>query len=1278
MESEVPLNVLSVEDEPDFANLLKLNLKEALGATVTIAEDCAAARLALSSSAFDLVTIDHQLPDGDGLELLEEIGRMEDPPPVVMVTGHGDERTAVDSFNLGAAGYVVKDKRLSAMLPEALEHALSGRKLKAVEKEAVKQRELARMYLDAAGVIMLALNEKGEVTLINRKGCEILEHEEAELLGENWFDHFLPASTVDYVKGVFARIMSGDLSQDQYVEGTVVSGSGKEKLIEWHNATVRDESGRIIGTLSSGLEMTERKKAETALAERAEAHRILVGNLADLVWIIDLDLNWTYMSPSVERITGYTVEEAMGLKFEEVMTPDSTRLVFEALEGELERAEESIADPPVPVAMELELYRKDGTTFWTETVAGFMRDPEGTLYGVLGTSRDMTERKKTLDALRESEERYNLIANNSTDAIWLMDMNFKSIWNSPSVEQAGGYTLEELNELPLERNFTPESWEVAAKTMSEVLTPENLADKDMTLSSRNELEIYRKDGSKFWGEIEIALIRDEEGRPLGFLGVVRDVTERKKAEEALKESEAKYRYLTEKMNDVLWTTDLELNGTYISHSVESVLGFSPDVYIKKPVQEKVAPESLRLAVERLAEELQHDGERDSEKPLVIELDLFDSSGAVKCMETALSFVRDENGNPVGIHGLSRDITERKEAEDALKRSEAEYRAVVEDQTELVVRFQQGGIMTFLNDALCSFTGLPREELLGTSFMKFIPEEENVYMQEQLASLDEENPVAIVEHRVVLPSGEVRWMQWTNRALFDAQGNAIEFQGVGRDITERKKTEEALNESEAKFREFADNLPEVVFEADSSGRFVYVNANALEVFGYTEEESYSGSVNVIEMVAEEDRERAARSIQRILTEGPQGSGEYMARRKDGSLFPVILSTLPIIKDGIAVGMRGVLTDTTAQKKAEETLRRSEEQYRLLADNVADVIWTRDMELNLTYTSPSAERLSGYTVEEAGRLSLAESATPESFERATRLWIEEVEKENDPDADPDRTVTVQMEERCKDGSTVWVESKIGFLRDKDGKAVGMLGVTRDISERKKWEEELDRMNAELKGYAHVVSHDLKGPLTATSMVLEMIERVLGKRRLPEEKKEKLDEMLDIGQGSMRRANTLVEDLLVLAEAGAPQDTLPVSVENTVNNVLADNADRIREKGITVEFGPSLGEVVASPIQIYQLFSNLVRNSIEHSGNESPVIEISNLGVEGTVHRFLVRDNGGGIPEEILDDLFIPFVKGESGGTGIGLSIVEKIVKTYGGEIKAYNDNGACFEFALASPC
>lgn len=119
---------------------------------------------------------------------------------------------------------------------------------------------------------------------------------------------------------------------------------------------------------------------------------------------------------------------------------------------------------------------------------------------------------------------------------------------------------------------------------------------------------------------------------------------------------------------------------------------------------------------------------------------------------------------------------------------------------------------------------------------------------------------------------------------------------------------------------------------------------------------------------------------------------------------------------------------------------------------------------------------------------------------------------------------------------------------------------------------------------------------------------------------------------------------------------------------------QAGETVEVASPLGTVVANPTQIYQVFSNLIRNFIKHNKAENPVIEISNLGTDDTTHRFLVRDNGQGIPEEVPDDVFMPFLKAQSSGTGIGLSIVEKVVRAYGGGIRAYKDNGACFEFTL----
>ncbi|GAG52110.1 unnamed protein product, partial [marine sediment metagenome] len=145
--------------------------------------------------------------------------------------------------------------------------------------------------------------------------------------------------------------------------------------------------------------------------------------------------------------------------------------------------------------------------------------------------------------------------------------------------------------------------------------------------------------------------------------------------------------------------------------------------------------------------------------------------------------------------------------------------------------------------------------------------------------------------------------------------------------------------------------------------------------------------------------------------------------------------------------------------------------------------------------------------------------------------------------------------------------------------------------------------------------------------------------------------------------------------PREASPVCVREVVEGVLKERSHEIREKGIEVDVSGDLGTITASPTQIQQVFSNLIGNAINYNDSENPVIRISHLGDDGDGgHRYLVRDNGPGIPEDIIDNVFLPFIKGKSGDTGIGLSMAQKIVKVYGGEIRAYNEGGACLEFVL----
>jgi signal transduction histidine kinase len=238
-----------------------------------------------------------------------------------------------------------------------------------------------------------------------------------------------------------------------------------------------------------------------------------------------------------------------------------------------------------------------------------------------------------------------------------------------------------------------------------------------------------------------------------------------------------------------------------------------------------------------------------------------------------------------------------------------------------------------------------------------------------------------------------------------------------------------------------------------------------------------------------------------------------------------------------------------------------------------------------------------------------------------------------------------------------------------------LARDITDRKQAEEELRRINAELEGYAHTVSHDLKGPLASTTLATSTLDRLLSEKGLAIEGSD-IKNLLGILDNNVWKSAALIDDLLALAEAGQmPESVEDVDVLGVVRRVASENEGAIEERSITLEMDGDLGSVRAAPAHVYQLFSNLIGNCIKHCGADVPVIRIERVDDDGAgCHTYLISDNGVGIPAEDLERVFAPFFKGATGGTGIGLATVKKITNLYGGSIQAYNDGGACFQFTL----
>lgn len=348
------------------------------------------------------------------------------------------------------------------------------------------------------------------------------------------------------------------------------------------------------------------------------------------------------------------------------------------------------------------------------------------------------------------------------------------------------------------------------------------------------------------------------------------------------------------------------------------------------------------------------------------------------------------------------------------------------------------------------------------------------------------------------------------------------------------------------------------------------------------------------------------------------------------------------------------------------KRVESEYRTVVQTAIDGYWVVNMQGQILDVNDAYCEMISYSREELLKMAIGDIEAVEDTAE-TRARIEQVKGSGS-----DRFET---RHRRKDGVLIDVEVSVRYLDTSGGRLFVFI---RDITERKKYRQELERANAELDGYAHTVSHDLRNPLSAIAISCRMMRDTQGEgddvATLAE-----ADEFAGVVERNIERCYSLVNDLLALAEAGQrPSETETVDVRAVVARVEDERAAEIEARGIQIHVDDDLGTLDASPTHVYQVFANLINNAIRHNDAEKPVVYVSRVGAEedGGI-RYLVRDNGSGIAEEDLDRIFIAFVKrGDQSDTGIGLATVEKIVGVYNGEIRAYNDGGACFELVLRS--
>jgi len=518
----------------------------------------------------------------------------------------------------------------------------------------------------------------------------------------------------------------------------------------------------------------------------------------------------------------------------------------------------------------------------------------------------------------------------------------------------------------------------------------------------------------------------------------------------------------------------------------------------------------------------------------------------------------------------------------------------------------------------------------------------------------------------------------------------------REISRHTQVEEALREGTERYSALFDRSLVCIYVQDFEGNFLDANEACLNLVGYTREEMRS--INFAALLDQDQLPIALETLEEILRTGRQENfSRYKVRKKDGGFVWVETEGSLIYREGEPYGVQAIARDITEKKQAEESLRESERRYRLLADNATDVIWTRDMNLRVTYVSPSITSLRGYSVEEVMAQALEENMTPASAELATRVFVEELalEASGEP-VDLSRSRTIEVELKCKDGSTVWTEVKMGLLRDRDNQAQGILGIIRDITERKRAEDELReyrehleelvtertarleheimerkrveegirRLNAglehrvnertaeleqaldelkrldELKdGFLSSVSHELRTPLTSIRSFSEILLQY--DRENPETQRE----FLQIINTESERLTRLINDLLDLSRiqaGGMVWQDGPLSIREVIEDVAKAQHQLREEKSLQLklDISPDLPIVHADRDRIQQVLTNLLGNAIKFSV-EGGEIRICGEPVNGKGSgetpewvRVSVSDQGIGIEEKDYEVIFDRF--------------------------------------------
>jgi PAS domain S-box-containing protein len=1127
----------------------------------------------------------------------------------------------------------------------------------------------AEQILQLVPIAIHVCDAAGRLTFFNRAAAELLGR--APLLGADeesfcgcYRLHRPDGTLIPPVETPMAiALREGRTFRD--VEARLARPDASTFLASISVDLIRGADGSVAGSINVFQDITQRKAVEERLRSRETELQIIRASAPVSLSHWDAGHRLIFASRAFSERWRATPEELVGKGMAEIFGGPA----FEMLRPYLARI---LNGETVEYEMEVP-YAMIGRRFVRVASAPEI-DVNGKVRGYLSAVVDLTERRATENALRETNERLRLAMRTGKLGLWDWDISSDRVTWTDSLYSIHGVTREE--------------FDGSVAGFSKLLHPDDRVPVQRAIQSSLEHDLpyelefraVRPSGGTAWLFTNAVVIR-EDGRPVRMVGATLDITARKSAEIALRESESRFRTLASHAPVGIFLTDTNGDCVFVNEAWRFMSGLSPDEARGKGWAKAIHPDDReRVFAEWYAA-------AQEQRSFASEYRIQRADGAVFWLEGSAVTSRNASGVSTGYIGIVVDITERRKAVDALRESEKRFRTLASHAPVGIFLTNAEGDTLFVNEAWTRMADLSAEQARGWDWTNAIHPDDRDGIIRGWQEASRRGVARKAEYRFLHRDGSITWVQGNAVQLHDEANRPAGYIGTIVDVTERKIAEEKLRAQEAQLRLISTNAPIMLSHCSRANRFLFVNRAYAERFGL-EPEQIIGR-RIADIIGEEALAVIQPYIDRVL------AGETLSYEAEvpyaiaGTRYMRIAYAPDISSVGAVQGWLAAISDVSDGKRAEDALRR----LAAIVESSDDAIFSRDLEGIITSWNKGAERMFGYTSLETVGKPVLLLIPPDRHGEATSIL--------DRVRGGERFEHFDTVRRRKDGTLIDISLTVSPLKNSEGDVTGASIIGRDITQRKRDAEALSVAQQKLQAHAdeleqkvqqrtaslreaivqmeefsYSVSHDLRAPLRAMTAYAEALAEDYA-AQLDDTAKDYLARI----QRSSRRMEKLTHDVLTYSRVAREEAKLTsIDIEALLDDLITQYRE-LQPGHADVQVSRPLLRVLGHESALGQCLTNLLTNAAKFvEPGTRPSIRVRTEAI-GEWVRIWIEDKGIGIPPENQTKLFRVFERVPSrhqyDGTGIGLAIVRKAAEKMGGRcgMESDGENGSRFWIELA---